>query len=306
MTNNSIMKIAVLLTCFNRKDKTLSCLTSLYQALDVYNDSVDDKIELYVYLTDDGCTDGTGDAVRNNFSDKNITILKGTGDLYWAGGMRFAWNEALKKHNEWDFYLLLNDDTDLLDNLFEELLDTHKYSLDNYKQAGVYSGITSSKTNHEKMTYGGDVWKNKFLGTSTRLEPIGKPQICDITNANILLVTKEVVDKIGIFWNGYTHGRADNDYSNTARKKGMPVLITANFCGRCDNDHESIKEVADIVKKMSLSERKNYFSHPIRSNTDYLKYIRRNMPFRYPMVCLGRMLNVYLPKVYYKLNGIRY
>lgn len=90
----------------HRKDKTLSCLTSLYQVLDVYNDSVNDKIELYVYLTDDGCTDGTGDAVRNNFSDKNITILKGTGALYWTGGMRFAWNEALKKHNEWDFYLM--------------------------------------------------------------------------------------------------------------------------------------------------------------------------------------------------------
>lgn len=301
-----MVKIAVLLTCFNRKEKTLSCLGSLYNALSLYNDKNENKIEISVYLTDDGCTDGTSDAIRNNFLNKDITILQGTGNLFWAGGMRFAWNEALKKHNEWDFYLLLNDDTDLLDNLFEELLDTHKYSLDNYKQAGVYSGITSSKSDHNKMTYGGDVWKNKFLGTSTRLKPAGKPQMCDITNANILLVSKEIVDKIGIFWDGYIHGRADNDYSNTARKKGIPVLITANFCGRCDNDHKSSMEVANAVMKMSLTERKRYFSHPIRSNKDYLKYIRRNMPFRYPMVCLGRMLNVYLPKVYYKLNGIRY
>lgn len=299
------MKIAALLTCFNRKDKTLSCLTSLYQALETYNSKVEDNINLSVYLTDDGCTDGTGDAVRCNFSDKDITILQGTGNLYWAGGMRFAWNEALKKHNEWAFYLLLNDDTDLLENLFEELLNTHKYCIDNYKQAGVYSGITSSKSDHNKMTYGGDVWKNKFLGTSVRLKPNGKPQMCDITNANILLVSKEVVDKIGIFWDGYIHGKADNDYSNTARRKKIPVLLTANFCGRCDNDHKGSKEIADAVKKMSLSERKNYFSHPIRSNKDYLKYIRRNMPLRYPMVCLGRMLNVYFPKFYYKLNGVR-
>lgn len=297
------MKIAALLTCFNRKDKTLSCLTSLYQALCIYNNKVEDKVELSIYLTDDGCTDGTGYAVRDNFSDKNITILKGTGNLYWAGGMRFAWNEALKKHNEWDFYLLLNDDTDLLDNLFEELLNTHKYCIENYKQSGIYSGITSSKSDHNKMTYGGDIWKNKFLGTSIRLKPIGKPQLCDITNANILLVSKEVVDEIGIFWKGYTHGRADNDYSNQARKKGIPVLLTANFCGRCDNDHKSQKEIADIVKNMSLSERKKYFSHPIRSNNDYLKYIRRNMPLRYPMVYLGRILNVYFPKFYYRINN---
>ncbi len=299
------MKIAVLLTCFNRKDKTISCLTSLYNALNLYNENNENKIEISIYLTDDGCTDGTGDEVRNNFSDKNINILQGTGNLYWAGGMRFAWNEALKKHKDWDFYLLLNDDTDLLDNLFKELLETHKYSLDNYKQAGIYSGITSSKSDNNKMTYGGDVWKNRFLGTTTRLKPVGKPQLCDITNANILLVSKEVVDKIGIFWDSYIHGRADYDYSNTARKKGIPVLLTANFCGKCDNDHKSSKEIANAVMKMSLSERKKYFSHPIHSNKDYLKYIRRNMPFRYPMVYLGRLLNVYLPKFYYKLNGIR-
>lgn len=299
------MKIVVLLTCFNRREKTLSCLKSLFEALDDYNNKSENKIELYVYLTDDACTDGTSDAVRDKFSDKNITILQGTGNLYWAGGMRFAWNEALKKHNEWDFYLLLNDDTDLLDNLFEELLDTHKFCIENYKQSGIYSGITSSKSDHNKMTYGGDIWKNKFLGTSMRLKPIGRPQLCDITNANILLVSKEVVDKIGIFWKGYIHGRADNDYSNQARKKGIPVLLTANFCGRCDNDHKSSNEIADIVKRMSLSERKKYFSHPIRSNNDYLKYIRRNMPFRYPMVYIGRILNVYFPKFYYKLNSVR-
>ena len=56
---------------------------------------------------------------------------------------------------------------------------------------------------------------------------------------------------------------------------------------------------------MDNNERKKYFSHPIRSNKDYLKYIRRNMPFRYPMVVLGRMLNVYMPSFYYMLNKIR-
>lgn len=302
------MKIAVLLTCFNRKDKTISCLTSLYHSLDVYNENIDNtenKIELSVYLTDDGCTDGTAESVRNNFADKKITILQGNGNLYWAGGMRFAWKEALKKHDIWDFYFLLNDDTDLLDNLFEELSITHKYCINKYKKAGIYSGITSSKSDFNKMTYGGDVWKNKFLGTSVRLKPIGQPQLCDITNANILLISRNVVDTIGIFWEGYTHGRADNDYSNTARKNNIPVLLTANFCGRCDNDHKSIKEIEQLIIKMSLSERRKYFSSPIHSSKDYLEYIKRNMPIRYPMVFLGRMLNVYFPKLYYKINRLR-
>lgn len=41
--------------------------------------------------------------------------------------MRLAWNEALKRHDDWDFYLLINDDTDLFDDCFEELVDTHVY-----------------------------------------------------------------------------------------------------------------------------------------------------------------------------------
>lgn len=300
-----MIKIAVLLTCFNRKDKTISCLTSLYDALNLYNENNEKKIEISVYLTDDGCTDGTGDAIRNNFLDKDITILQGTGNLFWAGGMRFAWNEALKKHNEWDFYLLLNDDTDLLDNLFYELINTHQYCLVNYKKPGIYSGITSAKSDYNKMTYGGDIWKNKFFGTLVRLQPTGKPQLCDITNANILLVEKKVIDKIGIFWDGYTHSHADNDYSAKARRNNIPVVITANFCGRCENDHEDGKKVAKTIIGMTISERIKYFSSPLHSNKDYLKLIRRIMPMRYPMVLLGRLLNVFCPKLYYKLNGIR-
>ena len=100
--------------------------------------------------------------------------------------MRLAWNAALAKGSEWDFYLLLNDDTDLLDCTWDELIGTHLYSLAHYGKGGVYSGITSAKSDHGKMTYGGDVWVNRLLAKSQRLKPTGTPQRCDMTNANIL------------------------------------------------------------------------------------------------------------------------
>ena len=46
--------IAVLLTVFNRKEKTIQCLKRLYNILPLEGYLVD------VYLTDDGCTDGRG------------------------------------------------------------------------------------------------------------------------------------------------------------------------------------------------------------------------------------------------------
>lgn len=299
------MKIAVLLTCFNRKEKTLSCLNSLYLALEAYNNKSEDKIELSIYLTDDACTDGTGEAVKNNFIDKDITILQGTGSLYWAGGMRLAWNEALKKHNEWDFYLLLNDDTDIFPKSFSLLMQTHQYSMEHYGMGGVYTGATCAKDDSTLCTYGGDVWVNRMKGTTRRLSPIGIPQMCVMTNANVLLVASEVVDKIGIFSKDYQHGMADSDYGIRAGKSGIPVLLTSEYCGACDNDHTEHKVVAECICAMSLTERRRYFKHPMHSNSDYLRFIRNTSPMRLPMVWLGRMLNLYFPRFYYKLNNSR-
>ena len=69
---------AVLLTVFNRKEKTLKCLSRLFAQLPV------EDLQIDVFLTDDGCTDGTAEAVENLFP--SVHTLKGNGDLYWNRG----------------------------------------------------------------------------------------------------------------------------------------------------------------------------------------------------------------------------
>ena len=263
-------------------------------------------VRFEIFLTDDGCTDGTAEAARAMFlNEKEIHILQGDGNLYWAGGMRFCWKEAMKCHSEWDYYLLINDDTVMMPNLFEEIFSAQAYSQKQFGQEGIVSGITCATDNPTKLTYGGDVWVNRFLGTTRRLQPNGEPQVCDFTNANILLVPSKVVDRVGIFYYAYQHGKADYDYSHTARKAGFPVILTSNYCGYCDNDHIDKKDIARKVSSMALKERKKYFSNPIHSIKDYLLLVRRTAPLRYPMVWCGRMLNLYFPKLYYRLNGFR-
>lgn len=299
------MRIAVLLTCFNRKQKTISCLKNLYKAQKAYNNRTSETIEIEVYLTDDGCSDGTVEAINVNFPNSTIHILQGTGNLFWAGGMRLAWKEALKSHNAWDYYLLLNDDTTINDYCFNELMNTEAYSLNNYKQEAVVSGITCSQEDPTIITYGGDIIPNKFSGRQIRLGRSPEPQMVDLTNANILLVPREVVDKIGIFYEGYKHGRADNDYSMLARRKGIPVLITPGACGTCENDHGDPAEIRSKIINMSQKERTAYFKHPVHCNHDYLTFVRRNMPMRYPISWLFRMILTYCPRLYYRINGVR-
>ena len=62
-------KTAVLLTCYNRKDKTVACLNSFFEA-----DLPSSNHQFEVFLTDDGSTDGTSEAVNKLFPD--ISIIK--------------------------------------------------------------------------------------------------------------------------------------------------------------------------------------------------------------------------------------
>lgn len=296
------MNVAILLTCHNRKEKTVSCITSLQNALNYYNSKSPLNVSYKIFLVDDGCTDGTSEAVLEIVPFNKLCLLTGDGSLYWAGGMRKAWREALNNDVIWDFYLLLNDDTVLLPHFFEQLMEAHNFSLKNFDRGGLYSGICCDPIDHHQTTYGGNTLKRKGRA-AMRLYPTGEPQVCDMTNANILLVCKEVVDKIGVFYDKFQHGKADYDYSLQANKNGFPVLVTSDYCGYCPNDHESVNEISSKVCKMSLRERKKYFNHPLHSNSDYIMLIRRNFPLRYPLVLIGRFLNVYFPILYYKIHS---
>jgi GT2 family glycosyltransferase len=77
-----VITIAVLLTCYNRKQKTLGCLRSLLGQPQGFNS------RLTVYLLDDASTDGTANAIAEEFPQ--VRLLEGDGNYYWNGGMRAA------------------------------------------------------------------------------------------------------------------------------------------------------------------------------------------------------------------------
>jgi GT2 family glycosyltransferase len=106
------MKIAVLLTCFNRKKKTLKCLSSLF-AISNFD----------VYLVDDASTDGTSEEIQVQYP--SVNIIKGNGNLFWNRGMYLAWSYAL--NDNYDYYLWLNDDVVLYPFFFDELMRSNLF-----------------------------------------------------------------------------------------------------------------------------------------------------------------------------------
>lgn len=63
---------------------------------------------LFLVLVDDGCTDGTAEMVKQEFP--RSVILRGDGNLWWAGGLQKAY-QWLKKHvKDMDAPVLINND----------------------------------------------------------------------------------------------------------------------------------------------------------------------------------------------------
>lgn len=290
-----MITIATLLTCFNRKDKTINALSNLYKALEKHRES----ISLQVFLTDDGSTDGTSKAVSDQFPQ--VKILHGNGSLYWAGGMRNSWSAALRE-KKFDYYLLLNDDTNIFPNLFTEFIKADEYSKNAYNQGGVYLGATKDPKTGE-YTYGGACITNRFKFKYHFLKPNGKYQECDLGNANIMFVSKDVVDKVGMLTNGYIHGVADYDYTLKAVKNKQPVLLMPDYLGECEHDHD---DIYDTYAQKPFKERLRLLKNPLGLDfkSNYL-LMKNHFPKRIPLYVVSALLKLIFPRFYTKLSKLR-
>lgn len=151
------MRIAILLATFNRKDKTLKCLAN------VKKQELPPDYEIEVFLTDDASPDGTMKAVETQYPE--IHIFKGTGSLFWAGGMRHSWRGACSK--QFDYFLLLNDDTFLFKNAIKRLVESNLNYSKNKKISAISIG-TSIDPNTKEITYGGSKLFSKHRNKSYR------------------------------------------------------------------------------------------------------------------------------------------
>jgi GT2 family glycosyltransferase len=215
-----IKNIAILITCHNRRDKTIECLTALYKT------SVPKGFCFEVFLVDDGSTDGTTITVEKHFPEVNV--IQGTGKLYWNQGMRLAWSNAVNK-KEYDFYLWLNDDTIININAFKDLLDCNNEAIQKNKIASIIVGCCESSEGSGKFSYGGRTELGLII-------PNGIIQECTYINGNIVLIPQEVYNKLGSLSNDYTHGIGDNDYGLRAISCGYSCYTTKNYIAICDEN----------------------------------------------------------------------
>lgn len=205
------------MTCHNRVAKTLECLGNAYRSMEKCPHA-----EFEIHLVDDGSTDGTADRVRETYP--GVKIIRGSGDLFWAGGMRLAWKTAATSQDA-DAYIWLNDDSNLHPEAFSMLLEADRLA---EGRAVICGSFVSAVTG--KITYGGRLEGPEFI------VPDGTLRECRTISGNFVLVPRAVFHAIGGLDKAFKHAIADFDYGRRALAAGFRCLVAPGIAGTCESN----------------------------------------------------------------------
>lgn len=206
--------IGILITVFNRKEKTLQCLRLIYKQEGLNDYDVD------IFIVDGGSNDGTPAAIKAEFPEVHVSIYEG---LYWNRGMHAAWKEA-SSTKDYDLYLWLNDDTNLYPFAIRTLIDA---SLEHNNSAIIIGPTVDTKT-HTIPTYGGRAADGSLLPLD------GQPHIAHHFNGNIVLIPNQVFKQVGNLDPYFSHSKGDFDYGLRAAKQGIVSYQLGKAIGECD------------------------------------------------------------------------
>ena len=228
-------EIAILMTCHDRVAVTVACLKRLFAAAGHL-----EGWSCKVFLVDDGSTDGTGARVRAAFPE--VHVIDGNGMLYWAKGMRKAWEAAVAERDDWDGYLWLNDDTELNEESLAQLMAANN---------GESLVVGELQNANEKIVYG--------------LRAGG------LFTGNCVLVPRKVYERIGMICGEYSHAWADSDYAMRAKRAGIDV-VSAGVIGQAEGhpNRPSLKGLSFSKRMRLLRDPKGWNLH------DLWLYRRRN------------------------------
>ncbi|MEI2643023.1 MAG: glycosyltransferase family 2 protein [Candidatus Nanopelagicales bacterium] len=261
-------RIAVVMTCHNRRGTTVRCLQALKgQHLD--------STALTLFLTDDGSTDGTGAAVKGLWP--SATILTGTGELYWAAGMALAETAALSTRP--DYLLWLNDDTVLLPEAVQSLLSLSSRIPD----AIIVGACSDPETGC--LTYGGRLRVDYHPQRFKPLPLSEVPQSADSFHGNVVLIPIEVHDRVGNIDGEFPHAYADDDYGLRAKRVGVRILQAPGLAAHCSRHEERPPEARTLRERWRhLQSPKGL---PWRAQ---VRYLRRHGDWRWPVIFVVQQL----------------
>lgn len=214
-------KILAIFTCYNRRELTERSIHTLAQNQNVTFDFV---------AVDDASTDGTPEMLKNQ--ECRVDVVSGDGSLFWNGGMHKAISYVKENHSDYEYYMLMNDDTKFFPGIFDEMLPSLRHD---QVIVGAICG------DHGELSYGGIKYTKGIK--YDKLGPEAADVNCSTFNANCAIIPHEIFMQVGIdpF---YKHSIGDFDYGLQISRLGYEIHIFHKYAGQC-NDNSLLKTWQD-------------------------------------------------------------
>lgn len=271
---NSNSSVFIVCGVFNHLEYTKALLVCINKQ--VYSN-------IRMFIVDDGSTDGTAEYIKSKYPE--IVVLKGNGNLWWTGAIKWAIEEVLKVAHAGDFILTINNDCSFCKNYIQLLVQ----SSIKFKRA-IVGSLAVDKNDQNSIYDAGmkiDWKKGKFILLRPHyLSELPEGKLYQ-ENINILstkgtLYPVEVFSKIGNFdQKHFPHYLSDYEFACRAKENGFKLILS--YKAIVYNDTARTGLWKNGKTKMSLTEIWNLlFSRRSKINIiDNLKFIKYCCPKEY-------------------------
>ena len=288
--------VCVLLTTFNRGETTLKALITLD----------DERLMIDYLVIDDASTDDTRRLLRewnepsgetdddtseekphlpHRRSNGKLYIIKGSGSLFWAGGMRKGMEMLLEKDKNYDYLLMINDDVEFYPDAIIKMIGRSKEKGNmpvtgaTLGKPGVSVDLPGNNGKDIKTTtYGGVLYDmNKAKPRHLSISEADKRPV-DTMNCNCFLLPWEIFRAAGVFDKHYVHSAADYDYGFRLKNLGFKVWLTPFYVGECDdNDISGTWRDTSLSRLDRLRKKESVKGLPWKQ---WYYYLRKNFGLR--------------------------
>ena len=209
-----LIRVEIVAPVHNRKALTLLCLQSL---LRINSNGLD----VGIVIVDDGSTDGTSDAIREQFPD--VDIVNGDGELWFTEGTNVGVRRALERDPK--YILLMNDDQVFDEDFLVTLVETAERN-----PRSVVGSLLLLWDMPHKVFQIAPVWSTWHGGwrhwqSQTVWTVPEKPWKVDLIVGNCLLVPAEAMRECGLMNSKRYPNFGDAEYTPRLRKAGWKLII---------------------------------------------------------------------------------
>ncbi len=208
------IRVEIVAAVYNRRDITLLCLKSIRRLRS-------DGLDIHTIIVDDGCTDGTGDSIREQYPE--VEVVQGDGNLWYTEGTNVGIRAAMKHAP--DYVLLINDDQIFDEDAMQRLVKTAE---DNPRS--VVGGLLLLWDQPHKVFQVSPVWEMWSGGwrhwhRQTVWTVPEKAWKVDIVVGNCMLVPAAAFKEAGLMDSKHYPNYGDVEFTPRLKKLGWNLLV---------------------------------------------------------------------------------